>query len=314
MLDDGVVSEVECAVWMETEWGTCEDEEEEERARHMEFEARPDEWMKDPWKRWPPKKAGEHAFDLTRWCKSAGAVRHQVPSLERKSEAQTQTWTHAGGGACVTVPDTSLAEATVVSSEEPTVAQTAFECGPRARTLGKNSSSGYTGSCLRGEDRRNGEAPARARVAALEAQAVDGKQISINIREALAVQAALETIVEPHKRVLLVVDNTAVAGALARGRSTNDVINDVICCVIAAAERRQAPLFVTWVRSADNVADAPSRQEELDAGALQQQQPPWSRVLQCYKTSPGEHQRRRRRVCPISQAQLGPETARELHF
>ena len=116
----------------------------------------------------------------------------------------------------------------------------------------------------------------------------DEATISINVREALAAQAALAQISIDNKKILLVIDNTTVVAALNNGRCRNTAINEVVCNIVAQRRR----LFVTWVPSATNVADGPSRGREADLQQLQQQQPPWSRVLQLQHTSPGEHQRR----------------------
>ena len=74
--------------------------------------------------------------------------------------------------------------------------------------------------------------------------------------------AAVETIlwataINPDVRVQIIVDNTAVAGALRRMYTSNSVAMDMIL------KLENAPHVIT-VPSKLNVADAPSRDEEID--------------------------------------------------
>ena len=70
-----------------------------------------------------------------------------------------------------------------------------------------------------------------------------------------------------HTRILIAIDNTAVVGAL-RARYSYKAANEFITRIQKTLTTSDNVLEVVGVRSADNAADAPSREKELDASAV----------------------------------------------
>jgi hypothetical protein len=79
--------------------------------------------------------------------------------------------------------------------------------------------------------------------------------------EALAVLVAILHFSDLIKgsRLIIMVDNTSVVGALLKGSSRKPDINHIIGCTLMTAHARDIEVFVHWVPSRFNVADLPSR-------------------------------------------------------
>lgn len=104
----------------------------------------------------------------------------------------------------------------------------------------------------------------------------------INIEEARALAWSVrERLVRPGElghRVLHAVDSTAVAGSVRKGRSSSRQLNRVLRKIFGLALGGNLELFVAWIATSENPADAPSSWYGIRSQKGRAELPPWERV------------------------------------